>query len=82
MKTAIAALLAIGLLAGQASARTVFDDINDAAPHSTFTDLNDSAPHSAFDKLNDSAPHGTFSDLNDSAPRSDGVFGTLEKTAP
>jgi len=82
MKTAIAALLAIGLLAGQASARTVFDDINDTAPRSTFTDLNDSAPHSAFDKLNDSAPHGTFSDLNDSAPRSDGVFGTLEKTAP
>jgi hypothetical protein len=82
MKTAIAALLAIGLFAGQASARTVFDDINESAPHGTFTDLNDTAPRSAFDNLNDSAPRSTFSDLNDSAPRSDGIYGTLQNEAP
>jgi hypothetical protein len=46
MKTLLASILALGLLAGQASARTVFDDIQD------------------------------------SAPRSDGVFGTLENSAP
>ncbi len=71
MKTAIAAFLALGLIAGQASARTVFDDLGASAPRSsTFADINASAPRSAF------------SDLRDSAPRSDGVFGTLETGAP
>jgi hypothetical protein len=82
MKTAIAALLALGLLAGQASARTVFDQINETAPHAAFGDLNDAAPHGAFDNLNDSAPRSAFSDINDSAPRSDGVYGTIENDAP
>ena len=39
MKTAIATLLALGLLSGTASARTVFDDIRDTAPRSVFTDI-------------------------------------------
>ncbi len=73
MKTAIAALLALGLIAGQANARIVFDDlgaINTAAPRSAFEDLRNSAPRSAFDQI------------RDSAPRSDGVYGTLETGAP
>ena len=82
MKTAIAALFAIGLLAGQASARTVFDDINSTAPHSAFEQLNDTAPRSAFDNLSDSAPRSSFEQLNDTAPRSDGVYGTLQNDAP
>jgi hypothetical protein len=83
MKTLIATLLAVGLLAGQACARTVFDDINDSAPRSQiFTDINSSAPRSAFDTLNDTAPRSLFGDIQDSAPRSDGVFGTLESGAP
>lgn len=82
MKTAIAALFALGVLAGQASARTVFDDINATAPRSAFTDLADTAPRGAFDNLNESAPRAPFGDLADTAPRSDGVYGTLEKSAP
>ena len=72
MKTIIASLLAVGLLSGVASARTVFDDIRDAAPHSAgvFTDLQNSAPRSIFDQI------------RDAAPRSDGVFGTLQNSAP
>ena len=60
MKTIIASLLAVGLLSGVASARTVFDDIRDAAPHSAgvFTDLQNSAPRSdgVFGTLQNSAP--------------------------
>lgn len=83
MKTILATVLALGLLAGQASARTVFDDVQDSAPRSqTFTGINDAAPRSGFDALNDSAPRSPFSGIQDSAPRSDGVFGTLENSAP
>ncbi len=83
MKTAIAAILALGLIAGQASARTVFDDLGASAPRSsTFADINASAPRSAFSDLRDSAPRSGFDVLRDSAPRSDGVFGTLETGAP
>ena len=40
MKTAIAALLALGLIAGQANARIVFDDLGASAPRSEiFTDI-------------------------------------------
>lgn len=82
MKTVLAALLAVGLLAGQASARTIFDDVQDSAPRAEiFTDIGNSAPRSAFDALRDSAPR-SFGDIQDSAPRSDGVFGTLEQSAP
>ncbi|MGE0766223.1 MAG: hypothetical protein AB7L90_07135 [Hyphomicrobiaceae bacterium] len=81
MKTALAALLALGLLAGQANARTVFDNLNDGAPRSTFDQLSDSAPRSTFDDLNQSAPRSTFDDLNSSAPRTDGVYGTLQNEA-
>ena len=36
MKTAVAALLAVGLFSGTASARTIFDHIRDFAPKSNF----------------------------------------------
>ena len=82
MRTIVAALLAVGLLAGQATARTVLDDIQDSAPRSgIFTDIGNSAPRSTFDTLRDSAPR-SFGEIQDSAPRSDGVFGTLEQSAP
>ena len=70
MKTAIATLLALGLLSGTASARTVFDDIRDTAPRSVFDDIRSSAPKSIFDQI------------RDTAPRSDGVFGSLQNGAP
>ncbi|MGE0699024.1 MAG: hypothetical protein AB7O57_08005 [Hyphomicrobiaceae bacterium] len=83
MKTAFAALLALGLLAGQASARTAFDNLADSAPRGdVFSDIRASAPRSAFDALRDSAPRSVLDDIRDSAPRSDGVFGTLEQAAP
>jgi hypothetical protein len=84
MKTALAAILALGLLAGAASARTVFDDIRDSAPRAdgVFGDLQNSAPRSVFDDLNASAPKSVFDQLRDTAPRSDGVFGRLQNNAP
>jgi hypothetical protein len=78
--------LALVLMAGGASAADVnagiFGGIADAAPRSVFDQIGDSAPHSPFDQLADSAPRSTFDDLKDSAPRSDGIFGTLEGSAP
>ena len=83
MKTALASLLAVGLVAGSANARTVFDDIRDAAPRtSVFTDIEPTAPRSPFDRINDAAPRSIFDQIRDSAPRSDGVFGTLQNSAP
>ena len=83
MKTILATVLALGLLAGQASARTVFDDVQDSAPRSAiFTDIGNAAPRSTFDTLQDTAPRSLLGDIQDSAPRSDGVFGTLENGAP
>lgn len=83
MKTALAALLALGLISGAASARTLFDDLRDSAPRSDiFADIQDSAPRSIFDELRDTAPRSLFDQIRDSAPRSDGVFGTLENSAP
>jgi hypothetical protein len=82
MKTAIAALLALGLLASGASARTVFDDIHDTAPRSVSDGIKDTAPRTPFDQLQDSAPRSIFDGLKDTAPRSDGVYGTLENGAP
>jgi hypothetical protein len=83
MKSILAALLALGLFAGQASARTVFDDIQNSAPRSQiFTDVGNSAPRSVFDDIQDSAPRSIFDQIQESAPRSDGVFGTLENSAP
>lgn len=83
-KTAAAALLALGLLTGAASARTVFDDINATAPRSgnVFTDIQSTAPRSIFDDIRDSAPRSPFDQIRDSAPRSDGVFGRLQRNAP
>ena len=83
MKTAITALLALGLLSGAGSARTVFDDIRDTAPRSSvFADIQNSAPRSIFDDLRDTAPRSAFDQLNDTAPRSDDVFGDLQHSAP
>ena len=45
MKTAIAALIALGLIAGQANARTPFEVLADTAPRSSvFADLQNTAP--------------------------------------
>ena len=83
MKTALAALLALGLVAGSAQARTYFDDLRDTAPRADiFTDIQNSAPRSIFDDLRNSAPRSVFDDLRDSAPRTDGVFGDLQNSAP
>lgn len=83
MKTAIAALLALGLVSGAANARTIFDQIRDTAPRGdVFTDLQNAAPRTVFDDLRDTAPRSLFDQIKDSAPRSDGVFGTLENNAP
>lgn len=83
MKTIVASLLALGLVSGAASARTVFDDLRDTAPRSAvFSDLQNSAPRSVFDQLNDTAPRSVFDQIRDTAPRSDGVFGSLENSAP
>ena len=82
MKTALASLLALGLLSGAASARTVFDDIRDTAPRSVFDQIQETAPRSIFDQIRDTAPRSIFDDLRDTAPRSDGVFGQLERGAP
>ena len=82
MKTTFAALIALGLLSGAASARTVFDDLRDTAPRSVFADIQNSAPRSVFEDLNATAPRSIFDQIRDTAPRSDGVFGGLEKNAP
>lgn len=82
MKTALAAVIALGLLSGAASARTVFDDIRDTAPRSVFADIQNSAPRSVFEDLNATAPRSIFDQIRDTAPRSDGVFGSLETNAP
>ena len=82
MKTALAAILALGLLSGTASARTVFDGIQDTAPRSVFTDLQASAPRSVFADIQATAPRSLFDQIRDTAPRSDGVFGTLQTGSP
>ena len=83
MKTAIAALIALGLIAGQANARTPFEVLADTAPRSSvFADLQRTAPRSIFDDIRDTAPKSTFDQIRDSAPRADGVFGSLETSAP
>ena len=81
-KTAFATLLALGLLSGAASARTIFDDIRDSAPHSVFADIQNAAPRSVFDDIRNSAPRSIFDQIRDAAPRSDGVFGSLQNSAP
>lgn len=71
MKTAFAVLVALGLIAGSANARTIFDDLRDTAPRADiFTDIQRTAPRSVFD------------DLKLSAPRTDGVFGDAQRNAP
>ena len=70
MKTIIATLLTLGFLSGAASARSLFDDLRDAAPRSPFDQINATAPKSVFDQI------------RDTAPRSDGVFGDLQRNAP
>ena len=72
MKTLLCASgLFLGVLAGPANAKSVWDQISDTAPRS-----------GVFDDLNLTAPKSVFETLNDTAPRSDGVYGELEKNAP
>lgn len=82
MKTAIATLLALGLLAGTASARTIFDDIRDTSPRSVFDDIRDSSPRTVFDDIRDSSPRSVFDDIRDSSPRGKDVFGDLRRNSP
>jgi len=73
MKLAAAALLALGLLSGAASARpadATFADIGLTAPRSVFDDIRGSAPRSPFDAVRETAPRSAFGDLRDAAPRS------------
>ena len=83
MKTALATILALGLLTGAASARTGFETLADTAPRSQiFADIDAAAPRSVFDDLQATAPRSAFEQLQQTAPRSDGVYGTLENVAP
>lgn len=85
MKTIAASILALGLFAGVANARTaetVFSDIQQTAPKSIFDQIRDTAPKSVFDQLNETAPKTVFEQLNETAPRSDGVFGQAQRNAP
>ena len=61
--------LLLGVLAGPANAKSIWDQISETAPRS-----------GVFDDLNLTAPKSVFETLNELAPRSDGVFGELEKT--
>jgi hypothetical protein len=68
MKTLFASAVALSLLAGSASARTLFEQLNDTAPRADiFTQINETAPRSPFDKLNETAPR-SFGQLNEQAP--------------
>ena len=67
----IGAALFLGVLAGPANAKSIWDQISETAPRS-----------SVFEDLNLTAPKSVFETLNESAPRSDGVYGELEKNAP
>ncbi len=85
MKTVFATLLALGLLAGQASARTVPESRQDSAARAQHVQrthrLNGTgevAPRSTFDGRRDSGPTTHFG----TEPLSDGIFGTLESNAP
>jgi hypothetical protein len=82
MKTLLASIVALGLVAGGASAHTVFDDIRDTAPRSVFDDIRDTAPRSVFEDLNSTAPRSTFDGLNEAAPRSTGLPGEVEPLTP
>lgn len=73
MKSIAASLIALGLFAGVANARTA---------ESVFADINATAPKSIFDQIRDTAPRSIFDQIRDTAPRSDGVFGELERKAP
>ena len=64
------AIAAFGLLASPASAKTVWDGLNDTAPRSdgVFGDLQSSAPRSPFDQINTGAPRSPFDRINTTAP--------------
>ena len=55
---ATATAIVAGLLSSTASARSVFDDIRNAAPKSVFDEIRDTAPRSniVFDTLKGNAP--------------------------
>jgi hypothetical protein len=82
MKTTLAVLLALGLIAGPATARTVFDDLRDAAPRSIFADIQETAPRSIFDDIRDTAPRSIFDEIQSGAPRSSSLPGEVEPVTP
>lgn len=48
--------MVLDLLAGSATTRTVFDDIQDSGPPSVFDTLRETAPKSIFEQIHESAP--------------------------
>ena len=57
MKSIVAtSLIALGLLAGPASARDYWTTLNETAPKSVFDQIQESAPRSVFDDIPSSAP--------------------------
>ena len=63
-------IAAFGFLSTPASAKTVFDQLNDTAPRSdgVFGDLQNGAPRSPIDQINSTAPRAPFDQINDTAP--------------
>ncbi len=65
MKFATAVIVALGLMAGTAQARSLdgpFTDINQSAPRSVFEQVGDTAPRQPFDRIQDTAPRATSLD--------------------
>jgi hypothetical protein len=82
MKTIFASLIALGLIAGPAAARSVFDDLRDTAPRSIFADIQETAPRSIFDDIRDTAPRSIFDEIQSGAPRSSSLPGEVEPVTP
>ncbi len=75
MKTIATAIVALGLFAGFAEARTLdgyFTNLERTAPRTIFDDLQDTAPRSIFDDIQDSAPKSIFDQIRETAPRAAG----------
>ncbi|MDX2157562.1 MAG: hypothetical protein SFW09_13745 [Hyphomicrobiaceae bacterium] len=52
----ISIVVALGLLTTPANAKSIWQELNEAAPRSIFEDLQRSAPRSVFDEMTDTAP--------------------------
>ena len=49
-------IAALGVIAVPASGKSIFDQLNEAAPRSIFDDIRESAPRTIFDEIQSSAP--------------------------